>query len=124
MSIELKIKSKHLSLEAQVIRFEENKLRKQEKWHREAGNAAERAKLTSTRVNIADHRRGIVRDENRATFLARAFLTGQNYSNLEAKVHNQYHLRYKIMPRVIQMVQKYGNNNQRNMDVATWIKET
>ena len=28
MSIELKIKSKHLALEAKVIRFEENKLQK------------------------------------------------------------------------------------------------
>ena len=29
MSVELKIKSKHLSLEAKVIRFEENKIKKQ-----------------------------------------------------------------------------------------------
>ncbi len=33
MSIELKIKSKHLSLEAKVIKFEEAKLKKQIRWH-------------------------------------------------------------------------------------------
>ncbi len=37
MSIELKVKSKHLSVEAQIIRFEENKLRKQIKWIKEQG---------------------------------------------------------------------------------------
>jgi hypothetical protein len=35
MSIELKIKSKHLSVEAKIIRFEEHKLTKQIKWLKE-----------------------------------------------------------------------------------------
>ena len=35
MSVELKIKSKHLALEPAIIRHEENKLLKQMKWYKQ-----------------------------------------------------------------------------------------
>jgi len=96
MSIELKIKSKHLSEEARIIRFEERKLRARNK--------------TELLASIHLHRVKDVRNENRATFLARAYLKGTSYSLLEKnrKVENEHTFQTKVLPRVLSMVNKYG----------------
>jgi hypothetical protein len=93
MSIELKIKSKHLSEEAKIIRFEERKLFKQYQWslnnYRAAGHNDmyprwdDKAFMSYSSLN--HHRRWDVRNENRATFLARAYIAGVPYSNVERK---------------------------------------
>ena len=108
MSIELKIKSKHLSLEAKVIRFEENKLRRQIDWLREHQQPSEQ--LHAKFMSIKDHRRWDVRNENRATFLARAYLAGTPYNKVEAKRKHQRECEFRnfILPRVLDMVEKYG----------------
>jgi hypothetical protein len=107
MCVELKIKSKHLSEEAKIIRFEEEKLR-----HKN------RDKFFSLR----EHRKLDVRNENRATFLARAFLAGKAYKTVERKVHDLPKLYYSILPRVLAMVNKYGTARLTKQDIVDWFE--
>jgi hypothetical protein len=118
MSLELKIKSKHLSEEARIIRFEEQKLAKQVRWyinqHKSTGSN-EPAKLTDfkphwQRLDLHEHRVKDVRRENRATFLARAYISGSTYNCVEAKrkPEREYEFRQFIVPRIVNMVAKYG----------------
>ena len=108
MSVELKVKSKHLSVESQIIRFEERKLRKQIKWLRERQLSSN--SLEQKWESLNSHRRHDVRNENRATFLARAYLAGKPYSSVEAKrkPEREYDFQTKILPRVVKLVNKYG----------------
>ena len=108
MSVELKIKSKHLGEEAKIIRFEEHKLKRQIDWLEDHQQDAK--KLRDTWLSIKDHRRRDVRNENRATFLARAFIAGKPYKTVEAKVHDRGTLEAMLRGRVLEMVAKYGNN--------------
>lgn len=105
MSIELKIKSKHLGLEAKVIKHEEKKLRKQIRW-------SERQTIPPNIIekyySIHNHRVWNVRNENRATFLARAYLAGIPYKAVEQKRQNEAVFKFYILPRVFDMVNKYG----------------
>ena len=119
MSIELKIKSKHLSEEARIIRFEEKKLFKQYQWslnnYRSAGHNDmyplwyDKAFMSYDSLNR--HRRWDVRNENRATFLARAYIAGIPYNKVEQKrkEENEYTFQTRILPRVASMVSKYGD---------------
>ena len=104
MSIELKIKSKHLSLEAQVIRFEEKKLKKQIEWCK---NRQDDTDLRNTWQSLNTHRRWDVRNENRATYLARAFIQGRPYTDVEKKRNDLGVFNCYIVPRVVSMVIKY-----------------
>ena len=99
MSIELKIKSKHLGLESKVIKHEERKLKKQIRWQSDRGGAD--SKLLHQYQSIHNHRVWDVRNENRATFLARAYLAGKPYKSIESKVHDVAVLRCYIIPREI-----------------------
>ena len=87
MSIELKIKSKHLGLEAKVIKFEEAKLKQQLRWMRKRQESLE--KLEWKLQSITSHRKHEVRNENRATFLARAYIAGVPYKTVEHKVKDR-----------------------------------
>ena len=117
MSIELKIKSKHLSEEAKIIRFEERKLLKgidyRRKQHKEAGNNTEYKvwddKNWRDYYSLRTHRKRDVRNENRATFLARAYIAGVPYNSVEQKrKEDKEHLFiHIILPRVFAMVVKY-----------------
>jgi hypothetical protein len=118
MSVELKIKSKHLSEEAKIIRFEERKLFKQYQWslnnYRVAGNNDmyprwdDKAFMSYSSLN--HHRKWDVRNENRATFLARAYIAGVPYKSVEhkRKADNEYRFQTFVLPRVFAMVVKYG----------------
>ena len=106
MSVELKIKSKHLSEEARIIRFEERKVKRQMNWHKDRQQPFE--KEASLYHSLNAHRRWEVRNENRATFLARAYLAGKEYKTIENKCHDPMVLRAYILPRVCEMVNKYG----------------
>ena len=118
MSIELKIKSKHLSEEARIIRFEENKLLKNVQYrrrkHHEAGNNEEykyyNDKDHQTYASLNKHRKRDVRNENRATFLARAYIAGVPYNSVEQKrkPERESDFNFYILPRVFAMVVKYG----------------
>lgn len=108
MSIELKIKSKHLSVEAQIIRFEENKLRKTDQ---------------ETYFSLRNHRRWDVRNENRATFIARAYLAGKRYKSVERHVNDEGVLIAYIVPRALSMINKYGNEKVTKEDLLKWISQ-
>ena len=131
MSVELKIKSKHLSVEAQIIRFEERKLKKQVDWaryvhHDLIGHNTEydvhKDNNFMTYASLNRHRRWDVRNENRATFLARAYLEGAAYSSIEQKrkPENEYKFSQFVIPRVAAMVAKYGKNK---IPLKVWEKD-
>ena len=120
MSIELKIKSKHLSLEAKVIRFEEMKMRKQVSWMEKNGKRDDKLRYHINVPNsywsivyklgsLSDHRKNVVGRENRATFLARAFIAGHPYTRVEKSRRDDKHWEFnvKVLPRVLEMVKKY-----------------
>ena len=120
MSIELKIKSKHLALEAGVIRFEENKLKKQIRWY--SDRKSPNGKLIDELNSISQHRKWDVRNENRATFLARAYIAGKPYKIVEAYVKDSSVLTCYIVPRVVAMVQRYHNRKTTTEDILSWIE--
>lgn len=118
MSVELKVKSKHLSEEARIIRFEERKVFKQYEWakrkHYETGSNDEYRYWDDdawrTWHSLNQHRRLDVRNENRATFLARAYIAGKPYNTVEFKRKDEYTFLAFIVPRVVSMVAKYGSH--------------
>jgi hypothetical protein len=122
MSIELKIKSKHLSEEARIIRFEENKLLKNVQYrrrkHYEAGSNEEYKyyydKDHQSYASLNKHRTWDVRNENRATFLARAYIAGVPYKSVEQKRKeaNEFTFQNFVLPRVFSMVVKYGKREE------------
>lgn len=119
MSIELKIKSKHLSVEAKIIRFEEHKLKKQIKWLKEHQQSYETPYWK--RESLSRHRKVDVRNENRATFLARAFIAGKSYSSVEQRrsPEKEYDFIAAIVPRVLTMVNKYYNISYETREKLT-----
>ena len=66
--------------------------------------------------SLNNHRKWDVRNENRATFLARAYLEGTTYSSVEQKrkPENEYKFNTFIIPRVVAMVAKYGKNKMES----------
>ena len=104
MSIELKIKSKHLASEAKIIRFEELRIKKRIKHNK--GNLND---LLMQLNSIAEHRKYVVGRENRATFLARAFIQGKPYNKVEFKRRDDKAFEFNtyVIPRVLEMVKKY-----------------
>jgi hypothetical protein len=113
MSIELKIKSKHLALEPAIIRKEEKKLLKQIAWFnsyrmRAVENDPAFKQMKSKRESLYLHRVINVRHEARATYLARAYLAGIPYEKVESKRHEDHTFIFVILPRVYSMVAKYG----------------
>jgi hypothetical protein len=119
MSIELKIKSKHLSLEAKVIKFEEAKLKKQIRWHSKVQSPNK--KLEWKLNSITEHRKWNVRNENRATFLARAYIAGVPYKTVEHKCKDVYLREQRILPRVLSMVKKYHSYKLEIEDILNWV---
>lgn len=82
--IYLKVKIKSLAEEAKIIRKEE-------------------ARNPEFRLGLAEHRKGIVRNEARHTLLAYAFLRGKDYKQVEPKCHEK-----PEWSRVESMIIKYG----------------
>lgn len=119
MSIELKIKSKHLAAEAQIIKAEATKLKKRARIAREKQNADLARKLSWKAEDIKHHNKTVVRCEARATFLARAFIKGVPYKVVEASCVSRMDLR--ILNRTLAMVQKYGNRSTVLKDLEAWI---
>lgn len=122
MSIELKIKSKHLGLEAKVIKFEEEKLKCQIRWFCNKLMPVD-TKLEWKLNSIVHHRKWDVRNENRATFLARAFIAGVPYKTVEhtRKPENEYTFQIYVLPRVLAMVNRYHNRNVTKDAIEEWI---
>ena len=112
MCIELKIKAKHLALEPQVIKHEERKLKRRIKHHR-SDDKISAISLVWKLHSLTNHRKIVVRNESRATHLARAYLAGKTYAQAELKRKDDYYFVQYIVPRVVAMVTKYGSGEQR-----------
>lgn len=112
MCIELKIKAKHLALEPNIIKHEERKLKGQIKYTK-GTDVSLIWKLNS----LTNHRKWNVRNESRATELARAYLAGKPYSHVEKKRKNDVMFQLYIIPRIHTMVVKYGKGEQRRVTV-------
>ena len=129
MSIELKIKAKHLALEPAIIKHEEEKLKRRIKHHRSDDNISA-ISLTWKLHSLTNHRKMDVRNESRATHLARTYIAGKPYSYAESKTrrtewsHEAFFISV-IIPRIVAMVQRYGDRDQRKVDSKTileWAK--
>lgn len=104
-AIKLKIKAKSLAEEARIIRKEEQKLHG---WRKSV---------------ISEHRRFDVRNEARATHLARTFLRGKSYKSVESSSsHTSGYIWEKIQKRVLAMVQKYGDRKTTKEDISFWLE--
>lgn len=121
MSIELKIKSKHLALEPAIIRKEENKILKQIR----SGRINDTVPLLRKYNELHLHRKWNVRNEARATELARAYIAGKPYKTVEQKrkPENELKFKNKIIPRIAAMVMKYGTENKiTDRQIEEWSK--
>ena len=107
MSIKLKIKSKHLALEAGVIRFEEQKLKRQINWLKQHQKNEAETSVIGTWNSLNSHRRFEVRNEARATYIARAYIEGRKYETVESSRKDNGTFYSYIMPRVVSMVIRY-----------------
>lgn len=130
MCIELKIKAKHLALEPAIIRQEERKLKKRMRYHR-SDDSVSAISLEWKLHSLTNHRKINVRNEARATHLARAYIAGKPYSYVESTTRRNdwsieaYFIQF-IIPRVTAMVQRYGDKEQRKVDSKTileWSKK-
>ena len=129
MCIELKIKSKHLALEPAIIKREEAKLKRRIKYHR-SDDKTSAITLTWKLHSLTNHRKIDVRNESRATHLARTFLAGKPYSYAESNSRrkdwsHECQFVMFIVPRVVAMVQRYGTGAQKKIDrdaIVEWSK--
>lgn len=101
MSIELKIKAKHLAAEAAIIRKEASKTSGMPKWE------------------LNHHRTTTVRDAARHTHLARGYLDYMPYRRIEQKGSKE--LRFNS---ILNMVLKYGAEKDRDtvyLRLKAWL---
>lgn len=112
MCIELKIKAKHLALEPAIIKHEEAKLKRRIKHHR-SDDQTSAISLGWKLDSLVRHRKMDVRNESRATHLARTYLAGKPYVRAEQKRNDDCYFLQYIVPRVLAMVTKYGTGEQR-----------
>ena len=128
MSIELKIKAKHLALEPAIIRKEEQKLKRRIKYHR-SDDQKSSIHLEWKLHSLTNHRKIDVRNESRATHLARTFIAGKPYTYAELTRHTDngrdYYFHQVIVPRVVAMVTRYGTGDQKKITkeaIVEWSK--
>ena len=126
MNIELKIKSKHLSEEAKIIRYEERKLRGRARYLLSHQRAEDAANPLSQLNKLTNHRKHDVRIENRATFLARAFIDGRPYLTVENKRRdvNDGTFDCYVAPSLLKMIRKYHDCNITRGDLIHWVSTT
>ena len=127
MSIELKIKAKHLALEPQIIRHEERKLKKRIRHTIQNGGVGsnERYLIENKLNSLVDHRKGPLREEARATHLARSYIAGMSYKDVENKRKpcNEYAFENRVLKRVLSMVQKYHDMTVSIEDIKKWCSQ-
>jgi hypothetical protein len=104
MTIQLKIKSKHLAAESRIIKHEECKLKNRIKL-----KPLNEKSLVQSLNSLASHRKGIVRSAARSTHLAYGFLRKTSYRRIEDN-RTRTEPNWKEIER---MVVKYGGEDQR-----------
>lgn len=105
----LKVKIKSLEAEAKIIRKEERKHRKDD----------------AIRNGLTNHRKTVVRIEQRATLLAYAFLRGKSYKEIEPKHVGNTWRELVIRNKVKGMVLKYSSNYDKKVvddRLTEWFK--
>jgi len=110
-SVQLKVKAKSLADEARVIRKEERKMLKHHQHGYHAGSDCfiwEPGANCGWYSNLRHHRVWDVRQEARATQIARTFLAGKSYESIEPHVTDCY-AQEKALDRAAVIVFKYGN---------------
>lgn len=124
MSVELKIKSKSLAAEASIIRSEENKILNRIEDLSDLQKPVDR--LQEKYVSLRTHRVSNVRNEARATFLARGYIKGYPYAAVEASGRTKQGealFKFHIVPRVVAMVNKYKPSLVVTKDmIMEWAK--
>lgn len=126
MSVFLKVKSKHLTEEAKIIRFEERKYLKRYQSNRDyhyASGSNDHYYNDQSWLNwyhLMLHRTWDVRNEQRATFIARAYLAGKPYASVEHKRLDEQLFVGQILPRVLTMVNKYGKVKVEMKQLIEW----
>jgi len=146
-TIELKVKNKTLAAEAQIIRKEENKLRRQidylrvrdphcktkmvissppgadynRTYYRISHGWTPEAKALLDQLNgLSEHRRKDVRMERRASHLAYCFLRGTPYKKIEQSTHSR-----PKWAAVERMVKRFSGEDERVVlqRFAEWTSE-
>ena len=114
-SLQLKVKAKHLAEEAKIIRKEERKQLDYAKYLERSGRSdSEYARYLYN--NLRNHRVGIVRHIARLTNVARAYLSGYAYSDVENKVHDINILTKSDLKSIARMTIRYGGK----YELSTW----
>lgn len=128
MCIELKIKQKHLAVEPAIIKHEERKLRDRISINMISDRPY--LGLQDKLFSLVNHRRCDVRNEARATHLARGYLRGLEYKTIEPvrRPEKEYTFTVAIVPRILAMVNKYGvspmHKKATKEDILRWSKVT
>ena len=116
-NIKLTIKSKSLTEEAKIIKNEEQKILKKIRSHYNKNDE----KLFNQYESIYHHRKIKVRNEARATILAKALLSGKSYSFVEKsrKREKEFDFINYVIPSVQRMFVKYGGHVNVNVNYRT-----
>lgn len=129
MSIELKIKAKHLALEPAIIKHEIKKLGKQISWIERNTNEKDIWSLVCKQGNLQSHLDFDVKLEARATHLIRAMIAGTSYSRVENTKSMEYGKGYKyfaIRQRMVRMYKKYisrtATDEFAKAQIEQWFK--
>lgn len=120
MSIELKVKAKVLAEEARIIRKEERKAKAKASWEKLKQNFRQARVEYDTLESLNCHRKFVVRPEARATHLARAYISGKTYEEVEATCRKP--LPHRTKQRIVYMINKYHDYTVNYKNVADWIK--
>ena len=123
MSVELKIKAKSLAAEAQMIRKEEIHTKKQARWNREHQGHEAAQKFEKIRQDLYDHRIDVVRWESRATHLARGFIKGLAYKDIERDARLDAYTKGKLVGRVHKLLTKYHDKTITADAVMAWFDQ-
>lgn len=104
MSIELKIKANTLAAEARIIRRIE--LKRKQRFNKQTAEVKEKwgEEHSAALSSLHNHRTVLVRRAARATHLARAYLNGRAYIELETKAYVE-----PPYQEVAKMVKSYGD---------------
>lgn len=123
--IYLKIKAKSLAEEARMIRKEEQKLKQIPFYKRKIMTKYNWGWLTEDPVTgLAEHRKWDVRNEARATHIARTYIAGHEYRRAEKKCNDFWFREVYILPRVVKLIEKYGEKKITREEVKRWIDRT
>jgi len=109
----LKVKVLSLTAEAQIIKAQERKFKR-----KAAKTNANNTNCRDILFGLANHRKYDVRQEQRSSLLAYAFLRGRTFEQIEGKAKSKPDLK-----RVANLVSKYGGPKDATKDVTEWYEK-